>query len=455
MMTSWEQFVAQVADTRLEDLEPAAVEAVTAAFIDTIAVMIDARDEETPRRVREALSGMFGAEGSCVLVGQDGPGVAEALALVHNGTLAHVLDYDDTHGDVGGHASALLVPTILTVGESVGASGAQMLLAYAVGLEVAAAVGRHMGKGGYRKGWHYTSIVGPVGCAAAAGVLLGLNREQFLVALSTGASVSHGLKANFGTMTKSFHVGWSAMGGAAAARLALRGFSSQPDAVIGAKGLTRLISDTTADDFVAPTTVGDALTKQGLNMKVFPCCAQSHATLIAAQKTLLDLNDQRPDGWTNSDIDSVSVRIHPDYKNQLIYMWPTEGLEGKFSLRYLLSAMLTDRTITNDTFTLASLSRLTESGMLERITVVEDDTLHSEVVQLDVSLRDGASASFSTVPGERAFNPEHVASLLEKKFVDCSSQFYGEQGARHRFALLQRMASLPGAEIFQALRADR
>src|SRR5690606_22686553 len=119
-------------------------------------------------------------------------------------------------------------------------------------------------------------------------------------------------------------------------------------------------------------------------------------------------------------------RIHPDYKNQLIYIWPAEGLEGKFSLQYLLSAMLTDRTITNDTFTSASLSSLTERGMLERITVVEDDTLHSEVVQLDISLRDGASASSSTVPGERAFNPEHVASLLEKKFVDCSSQFYGE-----------------------------
>jgi 2-methylcitrate dehydratase PrpD len=451
-MTGWQEFAALGAGLSFGDLAPDVVECATRAFIDTVAVMIDGREEDAPARVRDALAPLFGADGACLLVGQDGRGVPEALALVHNGTLAHVLDYDDTHEHVTGHPSALLVPMILAVGESESASGAAMLTAYVVGLETLAALGRHMGREGYRKGWHYTSILGPVGCAAAAGSILGLSADATLVALSTAASVSHGLKANFGTMTKSFHVGWSALGGVASARLAARGFSSNPKAVLGDYGLARLIAGPASGDFVAPS-FGEALVKTGLNMKVFPSCGQSHATLIAARRALFRLDEAQPGGWSADRITRVKVRLYPDYRRQLIYDWPSARLEGKFCLKYLLSAMLTDRGVTNATFTEAALEKLSASALRHRIEIVEDPSMDSSAAELEIVTADGLAISASTSPGDRAFAAEDAPAVLGRKFVDCTSSFYGEQGARDRLSRLERFATLDAAEIFSCLRA--
>src|SRR5690606_16626123 len=56
---------------------------------------------------------------------------AASAALV-NGTLAHALDFDDTHLPSVLHPSASVVPAALAVAEASGASGASLLAAVAV-----------------------------------------------------------------------------------------------------------------------------------------------------------------------------------------------------------------------------------------------------------------------------------------------------------------------------------
>src|SRR5581483_3456185 len=101
------------------------------------------------------------------------PGHAAAMV---NGTLAHSLDFDDTHLPSVLHPSSSVIPAALAQGEAMGCSGADVIAAIAVGLEVTVRVGMggYLERGGnifFNRGWHATSICGTLGAAVAAGKL--------------------------------------------------------------------------------------------------------------------------------------------------------------------------------------------------------------------------------------------------------------------------------------------
>ena len=58
-----------------------------------------------------------------------------------NGMLIHGLDYDDTYLPGSVHLTASCVPTVLGVAAANGASGEELLVALALGLETAARLG--------------------------------------------------------------------------------------------------------------------------------------------------------------------------------------------------------------------------------------------------------------------------------------------------------------------------
>src|SRR5262249_4113959 len=153
---------------------------------------------------------------------------AETAVLV-NGIAAHVLDYDDVSLD--GHPSAVLVPAILAQAETSGSSGAQMLTAYVAGFEVWAEPLERQPAPLRRTGWHPSAGLGPVASAAACARLRGLDGKGVATAMAIAASMSSGLVANFGSMTKSFQVARAGQSGLLAARLAQAGLTASLDAL--------------------------------------------------------------------------------------------------------------------------------------------------------------------------------------------------------------------------------
>ena len=83
----------------------------------------------------------------------------------------------------------------------------------------------------YEKGWHPTATLGTFGSAAACGHLLRLTMDQLATALALAASMASGIKANFGTMTKPFHVGQTTRNGLLAALLAKEGMTANVGAL--------------------------------------------------------------------------------------------------------------------------------------------------------------------------------------------------------------------------------
>ena len=160
-------------------------------------------------------------------------------APIANGQAGHLLDYDDTH--MGGtllHASSPILAALFSLAERALVSGAEFLMAYAVGFEAGVRSGR-TAPGHHNSGWHLTGTLGALAAAIAAGKLLRLDVKSLTYTMAVAATQSAGMQQNRGTMCKSFHAGKAASSGVLAALLAERGFdgslkSSRASAAIAA-----------------------------------------------------------------------------------------------------------------------------------------------------------------------------------------------------------------------------
>ena len=209
---------------RYEDVSALALEWTRHAFIDTVACTLAGMAEEAPH-ILMSVPGIAEAPGPSTIWATGRKTSVLDAALV-NGTASHALDYDDVAGVMGGHPSAMLVPSMIALGESLGLSGRELTLAYVVGYEAECRIARGVHFHHYDKGWHPTATLGIFGTVAAAARLLNLTIDQTAVALGLAASFASGLKANFGTMTKPLHVGHASRNGLFAAFMAQRGFTA-------------------------------------------------------------------------------------------------------------------------------------------------------------------------------------------------------------------------------------
>ena len=166
----------------------------------------------------------------------DGATAAPLDAALINGTGSHALDFDDCSNTMGGHPSAPIVPALLALAEREG-----------VRRPVARSLcGRVRGRDEDRPGGQFSLTMRRAGIRprrSARSVrrrparACSTCRQSVSLRLSAiAASMASGLKANFGTMTKPFHVGHCARNGLLAALLAAEGMTANPRRLEDAQG---------------------------------------------------------------------------------------------------------------------------------------------------------------------------------------------------------------------------
>ena len=323
---------------RYEQLPPEAVYWSKVALLDTLGVTLAGSLEAAPRLLVDTLELQSGSGPSLILGGRRRVMYLDA-ALV-NGTAAHVLDFDNATNTMFGHASAVMIPALIAAGEAYGASGREVLLAHAAGFEVGARVGRGVNMHHYEKGWHPTSTLGVFAVAAACSLLLRLSAAQTATALALSTSLAAGTKANFGTMTKSLHVGQCARGGLMAALLARKGYTANDEAFEHKQGFLNVFNGPgnfdaarilegwgNPYDIVAP----------GACYKQYPSCASTHPAVDAALALARAHGPfdgsaiARVESWTSAP--RLAHTNRPD---------PRTALEAKFSVQYCVARALLD-----------------------------------------------------------------------------------------------------------------
>src|SRR2546425_3796517 len=269
-----------VVKARLDDCPRDAIACVRRAALDSLGVMLAGSTEPIARIVRE-VARTEGGTPLCTVVGTS-LRTAPGWAALANGAAGHAHDFDDTNFALMGHPSVPLFAAALAGAEAETADGGALMLAYVIGFEIDAALGIALNPDHYTRGWHATSSIGTLGCAAAAARLLGLDVNQTRHALGMAASMASGLKENFGSMTKPYHAGHAAQSGLRAAQLAREGLTASDAALDGRQGYVAAFSGATLPaDALDRLGTRWELTASGIAVKPYPSCALTHSAIDA------------------------------------------------------------------------------------------------------------------------------------------------------------------------------
>ena len=425
-MTVADELAGWGAGLTLGAIPPPVRRAAARHLLDGIGVGLAAARTGTAEAAVAVAAGL-GGPAEAVVLGGTTP-VGTAAAAFGTGVLVHALDFDDTHAEGLVHATAAVLPTALSVGQQVGATGADVLSAAVVGYEVVCRVAAGSPHGFHARGLHATGVCAPLAAAAVASRLLRLDAATTVAALGIAGSSAAGLLEflTTGSSTKQLHPGSAALAGVVAARLAKAGASGPATVVEGTRGLYAALSGRPADpgrvvrDLAGTSgaTGQESWETVRLTVKGYPCCQLMHGALDA-------VTDLLAAGLDPDEITDVCVALHPDGAAVVsgggdVKATPRTPYEAKFSLPWTVAALLLDGRVTVDTYAADSLRRPAVAALARRVRTVdtaESGPAAAAVTRVVVGLADGRSVAVE-VAGSRG-SPEQPLDddALRAKFT--------------------------------------
>src|SRR5687767_1430713 len=256
-------------------------ERVKALTLDLVGIALRARNEAESTPPMVSAAGRLGlAGGACTVIG-DAAGYTPPGAATLNGTLAHSLDFDDTHAPGSLHPSAPIVPAAFAAAEMTGAGGRDLIAAIVAGYEVQIRLSLALDPAAhYDRGFHPSATCGAFGAAAAAGRVLGLDSQGHANAFGIVLSMAAGSMQFLvnGAWTKRSHVGHAAMCGLIAATLAREGYKGAAEAIEGKWGFLHAYAPA-ADDARVTDALGSRWETLKIAIKPYPSCRYTHAAI--------------------------------------------------------------------------------------------------------------------------------------------------------------------------------
>ena len=440
---------AQICDLIVErGKQPLAGPVLTAAkqlFMDGIAVAVaGAQLEEAPRLLMEhfadPLTGTGGSAAS--LLGLDAKLGTVQAALV-NGAAMHVMDFEPMWVPATHALSPALAP-VLALGEALGSSGADILTAMVLGIEIQGRLRQAAGPlESHELRFHPPGFVGPIGAAVAAGHLLGFDAAQFANAIGIAGSRAGSLFINLGTMTKATHTAYAAAMGLEAALLTRRGFT----------GCTTLFDPAPQSyaeaffprgfhtehllDFGAPFRVVDP----GYAIKIFPAKFSTHYGITAA----LEARPRIPSADAIRKVRIVAADVPSSNRPQ-----PRSGLDGKFSLQYATAAALLDGHVGLASFTDERLARADMQALLPKFEVrltrdIPSLYTNGRYLDLEVELDNGEVVrARCDRPRGSWGSPPITGAELRQKADDCLATYLKPDAVTACLMLCDQIDSLDG-----------
>ena len=320
---------------RYEDLPHDVIKRTKLLILDTVGIIIRARhDAESTSSLVSAIEKLEMSNGSCQVF-SDNKSYSPSAAALLNGTLAHSLDFDDTHAEASLHSSAPILAAALAAAEMNKSSGQQLITACVVGYEIQIRLGLAGGSSShYKKGFHPTATCGIFGAAAAAGYLMGLTKEQYISAFGIALSQSAGSMQFLtdGAWTKRSHVGQAAQNGLSCAIMAAEGFKGPSKAFEGQWGYFHSYASG-GDMEKALDGLGKKFETLNLGVKPYPSCRYSHAAIDG----IIELKNEL--GFSTAELDDIDIGLSETALNIIGYPLsdkqnPKSVVDGQFSMPF-------------------------------------------------------------------------------------------------------------------------
>ncbi len=400
-----EALAGNVLKTRFEDIEPATVDNTKKRILDVIGCAIGGAVAPGNAAMVSIVKGWGGKKEATILaygVRAPAPDVAWANAI-----LCRSFDWEPLLTVVDGkrypgHTSGTTVSTALTLAESRGVDGKELITALVAGDDIAeriyAAGGepwkmsqasrQGLGKAPMFDAWGTSPAFGAV---AIAGRLLGLNISQLQNAFGIVINMISGAGGGLsdGATTYKLSQGTSARSGVLAAQLAKAGWTGVRDPLFSKNGYYN--NFTTGCDW--PEILTRDLGKKyyvELLFKPYPGGRPTHTCIDAA------LALARKNNFDISAIEKVVVRLSPPMryahymKPYKVGDYPTG--DALFSYKYATATALWRKKVTAENFTEAAIRDPGVQALIGKIELAAD-LEKEDGVEIEVSLKDGRELS--------------------------------------------------------------
>lgn len=433
-----------VVESRYERIPSRAVENAKSAMLDCLGVAL-AGSKEGSAGICAQIARQEGAKEEATVLGQGFKSSALQAAFA-NGTAAHALDYDHSFALMG-QPTAPIIPGLFSLGESLGASGRELLEAYVAGFEVTAKLVFSL-RDSNQEGWHAPGTLGSLGAGVACAKLLGLNFAEVQMALGITASMASGVVSNFGTMSKPLHVGLAARNGVLAAKLAQSGYTANAWALEAELGFYDTYYRVTPTENGPLGELGEsyALVSHGIRIKPYPCGGLAHPAIDAMLALRAD------HGITAEMVESIDVDVTQHTYNRIAFRIPQTGLQGKFSMGYLLARAIIDGKVALDAFTDLAVRDQDVLSLAERVHMRLDSNLKgshegSRPCKVTVRLRNEQSHSRQVENAKGSREVPLTPNELRAKFMECARQAVSESYASRAMEYVEHLETVEDVRL--------
>ena len=432
---------------RYDDLSVAARTIVGHCMMDWFGVTLAGAREPLAEILAAQIEEDGGAPQASV-VGRSNKVSIEQAALL-NGAISHALDFDDVNFAMGGHPTVPIAPAVLALSEFRHLDGRQLVESFAAGFETECRLGELVGGSHYQHGWHSTATLGTIGAAAAVSNLLKLDADKTAHAMGIAGTQAAGLKSVFGTMCKPLHAGRAAAIGLQAARLAQRGFTSNPDILDVEQGFVATQS-TTPDPAAALADPPGGFFLAKTLFKYHAACYLTHSS-IEASNMLRRQFALQPDA-----ISRIELNVDPGHLRVCNIQEPNSGLEVKFSLRATNAlALLGENTANDNLYSEATAHRPDVRALIDKITVQPRRAPSHTLSEVVVKLKDGRELRQAHDVGIPMTDLNAQGENLARKFAVLAEPVIGSERAAKLAAACADLANLRDVADLMALARER
>jgi 2-methylcitrate dehydratase PrpD len=416
-----------VRKTRLADIPEQVIALGKKSILDGLGLALSGSVAKSGELVRRYLMSLKIAAGPATVIGSSLK-VPARFAAFANGIGIHADDYDDTQLAVAAdrvyglltHPTAPALPSALAIGETLGKSGRDVMLAYHLGVEVECKIAEAINPRHYQSGFHATATCGTFAAAVAAARLLDLDDNATARAVSIAGSQSAGLRENFGTMTKPFHAGRSSESGVVAAELASIGWTATDKILEAPRGFFNAAAGG-YDENAIVGKLGNPWTfdSPGISIKPHPSGSLTHPGMTEMLRLIRE-NDIRPDGVAH-----VRVGTNSNMPNALIHHRPQNELQAKFSMEFCMAILLLERRAGLSEFIDEVVLRPDVQRMIEKVEFVVDQRAeaagyHKMTTYIDIDLTDGRRLSGKADFGKGSPDQPMTYDGVAEKFRECA-----------------------------------
>lgn len=440
LVDAWLEQLSAVCAT---DLDTATLQQAEQVVLDALGV---AAGGPAALGARSALAGFTAALGpGDIRLPWIDAGLSPVAAAMSLSVLIHAWDFDDTHDAAVVHTGTVVVPAALAGALSSGGSGADVLSAVIVGVQVFARLALAIGS---PRGVVRTAGLGAAAAAAAAARAMRCPPGQFANAVRLSlpmlASPTSRQAVSDGSISKRIQPAQATQAGVTAAFLAASGITGPPGWLDGQFGLLQLAPrEPSADGLAAP-----GWEIAGIGFKPYPCCRYAHAAIYGA----LQLR--------RTGITGAVVRVPRGTAYEIVSRpFARRGqpvVDAQFSIPWLVAAAVTHGSVGLDALAPERLEDAEVRTLAGSVRVVQDQEPGADgMAPAVVSVTDGTGthdAVVDTAPGSAAAPLQPVE--LQAKARSCVAAGGFDSAAADRLiCAAQRLADADAAELARSIAA--